>query len=323
MRWRMTFGGLRAGAALLGAAGATCAVATCALGAMGPGFGLPRSWTPTAARGLFVAPAPVVSGNALSAMCVECHGANRSGALRFGARPFGEAEARYRGSHFIRNAMDGLVHATVASPPEKLDEWGGTGTGRRSKYGNFTTLQSVTGVAGEMVCESCHNLVRNSNPSLLLDAFSGGTGVATLCQGCHATITGLPSHHPLGAVDATDDASVRNPPLDPLETDEVRYFAAPNVVTCVSCHKVHDAQTATGARILRRGHSQVAAIAGVLQGPVNVVYYVDRPDTGSVPGTQLSRSSTGLHRQSDMIVAGRRLVTSADPLCDACHKYDD
>ncbi|MDF1554083.1 MAG: hypothetical protein P1P84_13520 [Deferrisomatales bacterium] len=63
-------------------------------------------------------------------------------------------------------------------------------------------------------------------------------------------------------------------------------------------------------------------VPGVWERPVNVVYYADIPDVGYSPGDVVSRSSNGLHRQSDMS-GGNRLVTNGDPLCDTCHKLND
>jgi hypothetical protein len=306
---------------------------------MGPGKGLPQNWFPTLGRGL--APIGALNGNALSGMCVECHFSNPSARIPpRGTIPVGDPEPLHRGSHFVRHRLDGVDRVTGNTSWEKLDAWT---SGGLSKYGNFGLRQSATGVAGDLVCESCHNLLRNlANSSgrnvLLLERYDGVTGDAALCRGCHSAVTGPPNHHPLGTADNTNDAGTRNPPLDTAKSGGVRYFSAPNVVSCLSCHKPHRAMTGTGARLVRRGASQVTGISGVLEKPVNVVYYAGKPATykGVAVAYQVgdhanfSRATgealpdaAGLYRQYDFAPYGERAVYDAGPLCDACHRHND
>lgn len=268
-----------------------------------------------------------------SSLCVACHTENPSARIPGPTvLPVGDTEPLYRGSHFMRNRLDGIDRFTApakAQPVpggwEKVTAWA---TGGLSKYAVGTT--SVIGAPGELICESCHNLVMNAGSKQLLDSWNRTTGAVLLCGGCHAGVTGS-QHHPLGAVNITDRGGVRNLPIDQannyVKTDGVRYFPPPNTVTCVSCHKPHDAQTATGARVLRRGASQVTSVSSVFEKAVNVLYYDNAPVTG-LRGQVIARKPaavvavTGLHRQGDMDDA-RPLVVNGDPLCDACHKYND
>ncbi|MHB8765126.1 MAG: hypothetical protein ACYDA8_12445 [Deferrisomatales bacterium] len=290
--------------------------------------GLPRALTPWGAS---------LDGRNFSSLCVGCHTENPSARTSApAAMAVGDTEVMYRGSHFMRNRLDGVDRFTdparaapVASGGwEKVTAWATAGL---SKYGVVATGQSVTGSAGELICESCHNLRMNGGRRLLLDVWSITSGEATLCSGCHAEISGA-THHPLGAVNNADRAGVRNPPTDAaggyLKTDGVRYYPPPHTVSCVSCHKPHDAWTATGARVLRRGASRVATLVGLLERPLNVVYYDNIPIAGGLRGQVITRkpaavgAATGVHRNADMD-DGKRLVINADPLCDACHKYND
>lgn len=324
---------------VLGAVALAAALAGGAWGAMGPGKGLPQGWTPTPARGLgAIGP---LDGNAISGMCVECHVSNPSARTRpLGTIPAGDPEPLHRGSHFVRHRLDGFDRVTSHLEWERLDPWP---SGARSRYGNFATRKSVEGEQGDLICESCHSLLKNvvdSTPRnvLLLQVFDKGTGAAPLCLGCHSGITGPPNHHPLGAADNTDGPGTRNPPLDAAKSGGVRYFSAPNVVSCVSCHKPHRAMTGSGARLLRRGASQVGSITGVLEKPVNVVYYAGKPTTykGVAVAYQVGDTANfsrgtgenlpdaaGLYRQSDFAPYGERAVYDAGPLCDACHKHND
>lgn len=307
VRWRVAFAACVAGGLLQGGQG----------------------WPALAPRGAGSFPVVNLWGraypaNQFSALCVGCHTENPSARILNlpGALPFGEPETDYRGSHFVRNRLDGSDHltdATRAAQWEKLTAW--IGSGEASRYGNNATFQSMTGASGEMLCESCHNVARNTGTAaMLLEEHDATTGAATLCTGCHAGFTGA-SHHPLG--DITISLAGVRPPNDVAariaETDGVRYFpsTATVKVTCLSCHKAHDAHRSTGARVLRRGASRVVGIPGILDRSVNVQYY------GS-PGAVLFRSTNGLHRQSDVDATGVvRLVTNRDPLCDTCHTYDD
>ncbi len=270
-----------------------------------------------------------------SSLCVACHTENPSARIPGPTLlPAGDTEPLYRGSHFMRNRLDGIDRLTTPAKAqavpagwEKVTAWS---TGGLSKYA--VGLASVTAAPGELICESCHNVVVNGGAKMLLDTWSRATGAAALCSGCHAGVLGT-QHHPLGAVNNAERAGVRNLPIDHannyLKTDGVRYFAPPHTVTCVSCHKPHEAQTATGARVLRRGASQVATVAGVFERAVNVLYYDNAPVAG-LRGQVIARKPaavaivTGLHRHTDMDDTPLKpLVVNADPLCDACHKYND
>lgn len=223
--------------------------------------------------------------NHFSAMCVDCHSRTPSA--------YTPSDNAGLGTHFV---YGGPSKRTGTTTPEKTTAWT---SGGLSKYGNFSTLRSVTGQVGEIICESCHNMLVNTGENKLLVQDNVFTDPSPLCEGCHGE-TG-PSHHLMTGDTSTiynrtlqnaDDAFVRNPPLAGSEA----VYPGSNALNCQSCHKPHDAQTQTGARILRRGYS-------------------------SGGGAVLGVSVTGLDRQTDIDNTGNtRLVTEFEPLCNACHK---
>lgn len=230
--------------------------------------------------------------NSYSAVCVACHTRNAS------ARTLNAAGL---GSHFI---FGGAGLLTGNTGVERLTVWDGPGeSGGLSRYGKTGDNVNVTGVAGEMICESCHNMLRNTGVNKLLANDNETTDPSALCEGCHAR-TG-PGHHlmtgetgtipPIHALSTADDISVRNPPL---AGSGVTYPPSPaNAINCRSCHKPHDAQTQTGARILKRGYRTT--------------------DNAAVQGDGVN----GMERTTEnSINPGTPIVKDFEPLCNACHK---
>ncbi len=233
--------------------------------------------------------------NAYSVLCTKCHERNPS---------LTTLDNTGLGSHFV---YGGTAAATRTTVPEKIDVWA---SGAFSKYGKIGEKVSVTGVAGEIICESCHTMKVYTGPARLLAADNATTDPSALCEGCHAR-TG-PGHHILtGETSAIYNRAMQHS----LSQDTLFVRAAPlpesgasfpgeNMLNCRSCHKPHDAQTKSGARILIRGYRGEGA-----------------PSPGSaVQGI----GTTGLERQDD--VAGspvNRLVTDFAALCDSCHKTSD
>lgn len=272
-----------------------------------------------------------------SAICVSCHTENPSAHIPASSLPFSESETFYRGSHFVRNTLDGADRQTIKKWAEKTTQW--AGSLGYSKYGVLATKSSVTGANGEMICESCHNLVINKGENLLLETYDAATGNVALCVGCHVNeATGTPYHHPLSGTTVGADAdypagshfldvthishlrTVAAIEADKSKTLGTGYYGTGPLLTCMGCHKPHRAMTSTGARILRRGNSLVTT---TLNKPINVVYTNGVPDPGVVTGDVILRApsgktATGLHRQSDMD-SGKRIVINSDPLCQACH----
>ncbi len=259
-------------------------------------------------------------GNAVSALCIDCHTATPVAG----------------GSHFVDHYDGSGVKATANTTWEKLDAWP---SGGLSKFGSAAppdpAAQSQTGTAGELICESCHNLVTNAaGGNNLLEGYRPEADPSALCEGCHtAQAAGPPGHHPMtdDGVD-TGSAAIRYPAA---AGSGVTYPGA-NQVACATCHAPHAAQAQTGARILRRGLSAVTALPNVQGKPVNVNYYDDVPETGDLQGNvkdwcadhpALGCAQPGLLRQSDLsalpATSAYRLVSNPDPLCDACHVYND
>ncbi|GAB6063285.1 hypothetical protein [Deferrisoma palaeochoriense] len=268
--------------------------------------------------------------NAASALCVDCHTAN--------PKPNG-------GTHFVTHHDGASVRTTQNTTYEKTDAWSG-GASYLSKYAVPSppnpSAQSVTGQTGEIICESCHNLVKNAaGGNNLLEAFGRDLDPSALCEGCHAAQAGgPPAHHPMtGDTVGPDDDDPNSHTLNTGHTSHVRStptagsevtYPAANAVNCASCHWPHGAQVQTGARILKRGWSAVTSIPGVAGQPVNVIYYDNVPEPGDTAGSvkQWNTGDTvpGIDRQVDVEAAagaGKRLVANPDPLCDACHTAND
>lgn len=288
---------------------------------------------------------PAVLENGASAMCVDCHtaspvrNANPDVALFPATYPHRALRA---GSHFAIH-FDGtavrLSQYTEAARPLRTSAWP---SGGRSKFAkpappaanaasvNDLLVPTTWDQRGELICESCHSLVRNvAGGNNLLETSLPAADPSLLCQGCHTIEAGgPPGHHPLtGDTVAGDPANAVAHALTlahvratPSAGSEVTYTAAG--IACLSCHEPHGAQTQTGARCLNRGASGAASVSGR---PVNVNYYANRPDAGDVAGQVKARFTAdvvpGVDRQFDLGLP--RLVTNADPVCDACHTYND
>ena len=228
--------------------------------------------------------------NFYSAMCVACHTRNPSARTQ---------DVAGLGSHFI---YGGPTLLTGNKTVERLTAWNDPpgGTGGVSRYGRTGDNTNVVGATGEMICESCHNLLKNNGPNKLLAIDNEAIDPNALCEGCHIR-TG-PGHHIMtgetstlhtGTLSNADDMYVRNPPLTGSEAT----YPGPNGVNCWSCHKAHDAQTQAGARILKRGYRT--------------------GDNAAVQGVGV----TGMERAAENPVnPGTRIVTDFEPLCNACHK---
>ncbi len=254
---------------------------------------------------------PGITNDNVSAMCVDCHGLG---------------PLTGRSAHFVAQPTRGTLGQ---SAKERTVAW--TGSGRTSKFGNFSTWTSVA-TTGDLICESCHNVVTNVAGGNNLVEYSSlssprptqpnslTSATTTLCEGCHTTETlsplpGLLGHHPMtgdstssgAALSTADTVSTRGFVDNVTEVggtgSEVRYPGT-DKLSCISCHgNGHNAYVQTGARILRKGFSRNPASPGA-----------------GVSGTD----NSGIDRQYDIDPSGAtRLITNSAPLCDACHKYDD
>lgn len=259
------------------------------------------------------------ANNAASAMCVDCHSAN----------------PKPGGTHFVSHHDGAGVRLTGNLSYERLAPW----DAHEKRYSKYAVpappdpgAASVTGQQGQAICESCHNLRENvAGGNNLLEVYRDTADPSTLCEGCHpGQAAGPPGHHPLTAHIATPakPASVRYPPAGGSGVPDL---GAWNRVACTSCHGAHATQLHAGARVLRRGASAVTGIAGVWGQPVNVFYYAAE---GGTPGTlrlwDTGGDVPGIDRQADVDALAApagdgapRLVSNADPLCDACHTYNE
>ncbi len=217
--------------------------------------------------------------NIMSALCVACHART--------AVPY--SDNTVIGSHFVYRDASHLTRNLAVW--EKIVAWDNT---TFSKYGNNAAANQPPGTPGEMICESCHNMKKNTGVYKLLASDSESTDPNALCMGCH-TLPSMTGHHPMtGDLISTRDGL-------PLKTAGGSAYAVPldnatypgsDRLNCWSCHRPHKAQTVTGARVLKKGIG--AGVLGV--------------------------SGTGVDRQYDISPTGdSRLVTDYTPLCDSCH----
>lgn len=148
-----------------------------------------------------------------SAFCVECHGRNPSDKITTPSGvPGGTKGTHDMGSHYViaaagdTNSGGGYSGsfgdaARTGGEYEKTTLWApidATGavqaTKGLSKYGdpaaidgvaNIITSASTGSVVGDMVCESCHNILVNNGDQLLLDTYTNNDD-DQICVNCHA-----------------------------------------------------------------------------------------------------------------------------------------
>ncbi len=254
-----------------------------------------------------------IANNNVSAMCISCHTAVPSAG---------------RTTHFVSHysTKDGANRTTTPtgeSSKERTAAW--TGSGWASRYGNFTTWTSDNTTTGEMICESCHSIVRNvaGGNNLLESSLPAdprpsqpntlSSTSTTLCEGCHVSGT-LPGHYPHPMTgDLTGDGSPLSNADSPFTRayvnpgtemggsgSEVKYPAA-NALPCLSCHgNGHTGYPGTGARIVRRGYGR---------------------DPNALGSGVTGLDNTGIDRQVDKDPV--HMISNFTPLCDACHKTND
>lgn len=208
---------------LAGAAVSLAATAFAGVNPLDPG--LPQNWTTTTYTTNFVVgdasgalPAEDLGrlntlNSFASAFCVECHTRNPSALIPapsmnstydpsadLGSHAVADVVAEtntgggFAGGSTVDNTGTAQTMPRIAGEYEKTTTWapnGQTGYGL-SKYGDPTpthTRDSQT-TAGDMICESCHNvLVNNGNQLTLLtyedDGASGALVGDAICVGCH------------------------------------------------------------------------------------------------------------------------------------------
>jgi hypothetical protein len=263
-----------------------------------------------------------INNNNLSAMCIECHTNN----------PKPNA-----GTHFIAHFDGTGIRTTTDVSIIKLDAWT---SGALSKYGKKpVTLasQSVTGETGDMICESCHNLIKNvAGGNNLVDTYRADLADPTpLCEGCHQIeAAGTPNHHPL-----TND-TVGGDLDDPLVHDLTQahpshvtatpagndvFYPVGTGLVCASCHRPHGAAEGAGARILNRGSSNSTNL--LFKGKEVNLLYADVFGLGDTAGDikiwDTGDTTKGIDRLEDiqtLINPLYLLVINQDPLCEACHR---
>ncbi|TLN17427.1 hypothetical protein FDZ71_06265 [bacterium] len=361
--------------------------------------GLPQGWTTTATRytTAFVVGSATVTADRLttansfaSAMCVECHTRNPSALILNPTDGAGAYDVTNgvndRGSHTVADAAGssnsggGWTNAAAgtrnAGQYEEIVTWdtaNQAGFGF-SKYGVQAPTQnrnSVTGAPGDMICESCHNVLVNRGPRLLLGAYGDSAAEAAvngesgtildadrMCLNCHggatnnyagfhgngnlrpfyqnATTSPRKRHHVLagdlldltrynpdanketndsvmwapsytrelsaGLVGATDPFAFGKGQSATGQGARAAATALGDVNTgtglsCVSCHRPHNARTPAGAFILREG------------------------DGTGYPNYNVGAGlTTGLMRQQDKDATyANKVYGEYQGLCNTCH----
>lgn len=228
--------------------------------------------------------------NKMSALCFDCHT----------VAPV-HLDNTSKGTHFVYRTGHATRNMGIW---EKLTAWSTT---TFSKYGGIdpTAPNKPSGTQGEMICESCHNMLKNTGRNKLLAADNIATDPSLLCLGCH-TAGSFGGHHPmtgdllytrpnqtLSTTPANNGGAAYSTPLDNAS------YPGTDQMNCRSCHRPHGAQTVTGARILHRGIS------------------------GGIEGSTINRSQNQeIDRQWDVDPAGvNRLATDIAPLCASCHGH--
>lgn len=276
--------------------------------------------------------------NIASSMCVDCHTAN----------PGGDTA----GTHFVvHKAGSAAVRVTRNTAVEKLGP-SAAGVGgvfySVSKYGapnganlpvanqvisslsakNLPTAASTT-TAGEMLCESCHNLITNVNGGNNLLVAYGKTDIDTSCKNCHNKDG---NHHRMTG----DQVTIPHPPaygaphvLDnthkgtPKAGSNIAYPASSTGMSCAACHAPHSGALGSAARILKRGASRSDSVCP--GSPVNLIIPPDPTKCGQDLNLKIwepAYAIKGITRQFDVdpaVPPVSKLVSNSQPLCDACH----
>ena len=196
-------------------------------------YGLPPVDLTASDNSFYSMTVAAVPGRQGSVMCVACHTRNPSARIAY-TPPTTGAKVDYMGSHWVTRTFadtskGGGYSDGSTTPAIKLranrsaagtaiymaDNTSGAITGNvvgdvptrwfgRPKYGVLTggvpdnTFDPRTGTGQQMVCESCHNIVRNIGPAKLLatgfangattSSGAKGTQVSVLCVGCHGNM---------------------------------------------------------------------------------------------------------------------------------------
>lgn len=173
-----------------------------------------------------------VAGNQGSVMCVKCHTRNPGARTQIGYTGSGQ---NWRGSHFVTlnyndtseggGYDDGTntgknVSRTNRAANRFYTAANATAWAANPEYGVLASADNVgvnstdpNAVAAQMICESCHNIVRNVGANKLLARGSANDN-ALLCVGCHGDMDPVISaewmYHPADNAAWTGTAHHRN-----------------------------------------------------------------------------------------------------------------
>lgn len=292
-----------------------------------------------------VAPNPIVTAN-VSATCVDCHldidstGSNVSPTLHNGSSIGTETQYTNlgEGSHFI-GAFDPTffgartIRSTTQTINVSTQDWTATRFGTGLASGGWSRFGG-TSAAPILVCESCHDLEPDKNVSahMLLSSFLEGqsstlayaSGYDDFCEACHGKPTGT---HPMTA----DPVGPTNANLDTTIAAGRPWIAAAaptaipaggaagtstwttggpaaGIMTCESCHQVHDAETNAGTLILESPDANVTG--GTVVAVTSANYY----GGGTIARRLREKPAAGGS-------AGIGTMPDVSRFCDQCHTY--
>jgi predicted CXXCH cytochrome family protein len=264
--------------------------------------GLDDNWIPLNNGRNLTTPSIDAVNSSLSQTCMDCHfeidgdastysptlgDGNGSDAAAIGYSVMGA------GTHFMGNTIQDSAGLTADLAPQLANVYttaaqawpvsieGASGTG----WARFRQLASA-GTPAIIACESCHELEPDKNNSrqggynLLLANFSDGTngnsgdsdGRDDFCEACHLP----PGTHPMTGdmVDRTglaiDIVLAKDWLADPTGS-EVTWDIANDIMSCDSCHQVHDAETDSANMILEAADADIPPAAGAVVDANNLV----------------------------------------------------
>ena len=291
-------------------------------------------------------PNTVVTEN-VSATCVDCHldidatVANVSPTLHNGSSI--GAETQYTnlggGSHFIGAFSPTFfgaksIRSTSSTINVSTEDWTTTRFGAGLASGGWSRFGG-TSTAPILVCESCHDLEPDKNVTahMLLSNFLEGqssslayaAGYDDFCEACHGKPTGTHpmTADPVGRTGANLDTRTATPgrpwiaATAPIATPTGGAAgtstwtvgdSSAGIMTCESCHQVHDAETDAGTLSLESPDLNVTG--GTIAAVTSANYYGGATIARRLRQKPAAGGSAGIGTMPDV-----------SRFCDQCHTY--
>lgn len=243
------------------------------------------------------------------------------------------------GSHYLGPFADNFLNGnkTVRSTSQTINPRTGTWTATIFGTGNAAGGWSRFGGTATdplLVCESCHELQPSQNVGqhMLLSAFREGqsetlayaSGYDDFCEACHAKPTGT---HPMTTDNVGRTGQLLNTNIDTatrpwLVTGSPKATPtggaagtstwttggpAAGIMTCESCHQVHDANTQGASLIIEAPNANVTG--GTVQAITATNYY---------GGNAIANR---LREKDPSFATGKGTMPDVSMFCDQCHGY--